>query len=85
MTEKLNREDAGEEKKKCPRCGKPMEEFAAAWGWAQCFDCSVELREKELGRRGKDAGNELHREQPGIPGVVGCPDGKRSGLGGVSE
>lgn len=28
----------------CPRCKKPMEEFAAAWGWTHCYECSVELR-----------------------------------------
>lgn len=25
----------------CPECGKPMDEFAAAWGWEWCYKCSV--------------------------------------------
>lgn len=27
-------------KKICPCCGKPMEDFAVAWGWKHCYDCS---------------------------------------------
>jgi hypothetical protein len=51
LAAKLNRED---KKKLCPRCGEAKEEFAVTWGWAQCFDCSVELRKKEGEGRGKE-------------------------------
>lgn len=45
--------------KTCPRCGKPMEEFAVAWGWECCYDCSVkDARE----RRKRDADIELRRD-----------------------
>lgn len=27
----------------CPKCGKPMENFAVKWGWNNCYKCSWEL------------------------------------------
>jgi hypothetical protein len=34
-------------KKTCPRCGKEKEEFAVAWDWKFCFNCSVELKSRK--------------------------------------
>ncbi len=29
-----------QDKNICPKCGKEKEEFAVAWGWEYCYNCS---------------------------------------------
>ena len=37
----------------CPECGRPLDEFAAAWGWEACHECSVKdfWERKEINNR----------------------------------
>lgn len=37
-----------QDKNICPKCGKPKEEFAVAWGWEYCYDCSRKERMKKM-------------------------------------
>ncbi len=41
-----------QDKNICPKCGKEKEEFAVAWNWELCFNCSVELKKQETENRG---------------------------------
>lgn len=65
LAERLNKGEEGEEtvgeKKVCPRCGEPMEEFAVAWGWECCYDCSVKDGQVRLKRIIKY----VHKEKEG--------------------
>ena len=66
----------GETKKACPRCGRLMEGFAAAWGWGHCAKCSAELREEDklfpFGRC-KNCNREFNSELISEYGIEYCP------------
>ena len=42
-----------QKEKNCPRCGQKMEEFAVAWKWECCYDCSMKNIKKVLERKRK--------------------------------
>lgn len=67
---KLDQKETDEKAKTCPRCGKPMEEFAQAWGWEHCFDCSAALRKAPLPCNVNTCRH--NRKAEGLPSICAC-------------